>query len=1073
MNHPRPWNSSLYSALVKPLRVFVLLLLAASQIDAQVSTAFVSGEVEDASGARLSSVAIKLLNLQTGNENTSITDAAGQFLIPGVLPGLYSMQVQREGFAAVHLTGLNLNVGESRQFLIKLRISTVEQTVEVDASGQSMNSEDAQMTTVVNSYLVQNIPLNGRSFQDLIAMTPGSVSVSPQVPRSGSFSVNGQSPDTNAYWVDGISGNFGSGSLDTDLKIPAAGQYASVTALGTTHGLVALDALQEFRVVASTVSAEYGGAPGGQFSLLTRQGTNQIRATAYAYLRNGYFDATDWFGGYNEVPNYLYYYQQDIGGSLGMPLIFGRQKPTQARTQFFGSYEEMHVQQRTAPLVLYIPNNQWLLEAPAAVQNAFLAFFGSSIPPAPCTGPSCTGPSGPGLTEYLGVVPSPPSFLRSMDFRIDHTFGAHLSGFVRFGDTPSGSQSSFVLTNSNVRESNQSLTVGLDHQLSSHAGNELRLGWARTGSRSESSLALQYPFDSYPPPAGAVPVDLPAALGSPGAPKQTRSELYIRIAGIGDTSAWTDNATNALRQIELRDTFSLQRGSHLLRFGIDTRDLHSAVQPLPYTIRADYLSLNSILTNAADFLITRRNEPAYPVFQQFAAFLQDQWHAARNLDVSAGLRWDVSPSPSSSDGRDAFRVNGDPEAPATLSVSPRGTPLWKTDWLTAGPRIGVAWQPGHESGDEAGRELILRGGLGIVFDTPNRAAAPAFTALGFASTSVLQNASIPTTAAAPLAPDSPSQESLGYIFPERLQNPYSLQWNVSLERAAGEHESVVASYVGASGHDLLLPQRHQVASPATPLQEVVNFPSGFSSRFDSFQLAYRGNYHSHLAWMTSYVWAHALDFGSINPWAAPTRGNADTDLRHNLQAATVWTLPAIGSRGFVHNSLSGWGIDSRYFLRSSYPVTVLGNLFHDPVTGEQFYSGADLIPGRPLYLLNSSLPGGRILNGGPAVADGAFQLPAANSEGNAPRNMARGFGAQQLSLSLRREIHLYDRLNLQLRLDVFNVANRPDFGYIDPTLSDQLFGQPTLSLNQSYGQSGSLYQPGGPRSLQFMFRVRW
>ena len=114
-----------------------------------------------------------------------------------------------------------------------------------------------------------------------------------------------------------------------------------------------------------------------------------------------------------------------------------------------------------------------------------------------------------------------------------------------------------------------------------------------------------------------------------------------------------------------------------------------------------------------------------------------------------------------------------------------------------------------------------------------------------------------------------------------------------------------------------------------------------------------------------------------------------------------------------------------------------------------------------------------MLNGGPDVIDGAFQLPAGGSQGNAPRNMARGFSAQQLSLSLRREIPLHDRLHLQLRCDVFNVFNNPDFGYIEPNLTDQLFGQPILSLNQSYGQSGSLYQPGGPRSLQFMFRVRW
>jgi hypothetical protein len=876
--------------------------------------------------------------------------------------------------------------------------------------------------------------------------------VSPQAPRSGGFSVNGQPSDTNVYWVDGISANFGSGPLDADLKAPAAGQYASVTSLGTTHGLVALDALQEFRVVASTASAEYGGAPGGQFSLLTRQGTNQIHATAYAYLRNGYFDATDWFGRYNGIQNSLYYYQQDVGGALGMPLAFWNPKQTPSRTQLFGSYEEMHVQQRTAPLVEYAPAYQLIQNAPVPVQVAFRA-----LP----TGDTGYPSSNAALGEYIGVEPSPPSFLKSMDFRVDHSFGDRMAGFVRFGNTPSASESTLLLTDTEAKLHNQSLTLGLDGQISSQAGNEFRFGWARASSSSVSTIQPQRPYQAA--------ADLPAALGSPGASSETRAEVYMRIAGIGDTSAWTDGGENALRQIEARDTFSSQRGPHLLRFGVDARNLHSAVVPLAWTIEADYLGANSVSTNSADLLLLRRIEPAHPVFDGLSAFVQDQWRMARNIAVNAGLRWDVNPAPTSSDGRDAFRVTGDPNQPETLSVSPRGTPLWKTDWLAAGPRIGVAWQPVQKPG----RELILRGGFGVLFDTPDRAAAPAFTALGFTSTTLEPNAGIPTTAPAPPSPDIPGPASLGYVFSQRLADPYSMQSNISLEQAVGEHQSVVLSYVGASGRDLLLPLRRQVSTAATPLQEVVNFPTGLSSRFDSLQLAYRGQVRSRLAWMTSYVWAHALDFGGPNPWATPTRGNADTDIRQNLQAAFSWTLPQAGAPGLAHNALSGWGVDGRFFLRSAYPVTVLGNLFHDPVTGEQFYTGADLIPGKPLDLHDRSLPGGRILNGGPNVADGAFQLPAGSSQGDAPRNIARGFGAQQLSLSLRRDIHLYNQLYLQVRGDVFNVSNSPDFGYVVPNLGDQLFGQPTLSLNQSYGQSGSLYQPGGPRSLQWMFRVHW
>lgn len=141
------------------------------------------------------------------------------------------------------------------------------------------------------------------------------------------------------------------------------------------------------------------------------------------------------------------------------------------------------------------------------------------------------------------------------------------------------------------------------------------------------------------------------------------------------------------------------------------------------------------------------------------------------------------------------------------------------------------------------------------------------------------------------------------------------------------------------------------------------------------------------------------------------------------------------------------------------------------MTGDRFYTGVDLVPQRPIYLYGHQYPGGRIFNGGPNSLLPAFQLPSGGEAGGAPRNILRGFGAQQVSLALRRDVRLYDRLTLQLRAETFNVLNSPDFGYISAHLTDALFGQPTLSLNQSFGQNGSLYQPGGPRSLQWMFKL--
>jgi hypothetical protein len=1030
----------------------ILLVIASAPVCAQLSVASVSGTVEDPSGARLTAVSIKLLNLQTGGVNLAVTDAEGEFLIPGVLPGAYSMQVQRDGFAALHLIGLNLSIGEERRFRIRLQVGNVEQSVEVNAEGQNLVTADAEMSTVVNSHLTANLPLNGRSFQDLVAMTPGSVEVSPQVPRNGGFSVNGQPVDTNTYWIDGVSANFGSGPADTDLKVPAAGQYASVTSQGTTQGLVSLDALQEFRVIASNASAEYGGTPGGQFSLLTRQGTDRVHATAYSYLRNGYFDATNWFAGYTGIRASAYYHQQDIGGSLSLPIVFSPKARGEPLANFFGSYEELHAEQRTPPVFEYVPNARLCQAVPAALQAALSSF--------PCYSLSTEEP--PQLEhDYDGNVPSQPGFIKSMDIRLDRNFKGHLAGFIRFGDSPSGSESADLDTITNTKFQNQSLAVGLDEQISSKAGNEFRLGWGRSSTASVSSNQVSNPFSQA--------VDLPAVLGSPGPSAQSRAEIYIRALGLGETSAWVDSGENALRQFEVRDTFSIQHEHHLLRMGFDLLNDHSAVVPLPWTIEADYLSLDSLLNNSADLLIERRVDPAHPVFQRFASFVQDNWRATRQVNVSAGLRWDIDPPPHSSDSNDAFRVDGDPSQPNSLSITPRGTALWRTDWRAVAPRLSFAWQPSQQTGNE----LVFRGGLGVLFDSPDRAVAPAFTAMGFSTTSSAARAAVPFAAASAPPPDVPGPDSLGYLFPRTLRSPYTLQWNLSLEQALGKQQSVTLSYVGANGHSLLVPHREAVDSTTFPIRELVTFPAGVSSQYDSLQFSYRGQISSQLAWIASYVWSHAIDTAAPNPWAALSRANADTDVRHNLQTGVVWTLPQVHGISLLHNAFSGWGFDSRIFLRSSYPVNVLGNLFYDPVTAERFYTGADLVAGLPIYLSNPTLPGGRMLNGGPNAPDGAFQLPSGNAQGNAPRNLARGFPAQQVSLALRRDIHLYKDLCLQLRGDVFNISNSPDFGYIDSHLTDQLFGQPVLTLNQSYGQTGSLYQTGGPRSVQWMFRIHW
>jgi hypothetical protein len=232
---------------------------------AQVSTANVVGIVEDSTEACIPDAILKLINVLTGTENDSTTSHNGVFLLPGVLPGTYMLQIERDGFATAQVTGLTLNIGDTKSLLIRLRIGSVTETVQIDGTGITLNTADASVSTVVDRKFVANIPLNGRSFQDLISMTTGVLTESPQamvgqLGANGGSSVNGQRTDANHIMVDGVSANFGTASLTGSRKIPSAGNFAGLTALRTTQSLASVDAVKEFRVLGSTYSAEYGNA---------------------------------------------------------------------------------------------------------------------------------------------------------------------------------------------------------------------------------------------------------------------------------------------------------------------------------------------------------------------------------------------------------------------------------------------------------------------------------------------------------------------------------------------------------------------------------------------------------------------------------------------------------------------------------------------------------------------------------------------------------------------------------------------------------------------------------------------
>jgi len=1046
------------------IRTLVFFLASCSGIrsGAQVSTATVAGVVQDSTKASIPGASVKLINTQTGTENGTTTSHDGSFVLPGVLPGAYTLQFERQGFATTQLRGITLNVGDTRTLLVRMKVGVIAESVTVDASGLTLNGTDGTVSTVVDRRLAEAVPLNGRTFQDLISMTPGIVTQNPQAAgqrseTQGDFSVNGQRPESNSFFVDGIAADSNGGVISGHSRTVSTGSAAGATALGTTQSLVSLEALQEFRVLTSSYSAEYGRTPGGQFTFLTRSGTNRPHGSLFYNYRGDTFDATDWFAEHGEVNRELgdsSFTQNNFGGTFGAPVILPGSYKGRDKSFFFLSYEGLYLAQPTPQTYPYSPYFDYFNQPPpSGLLPLFLYCFPQSSPIYDNSG---------NLTGLGSTVAYPfalPAHLNSTTTRVDHTFSQRFTLFFRFGDAPSYSQTKQLFSLSNNHIGNRTFSFGASSQLSGNVNNELRLGFID----NDSSVQTETDPNGYPYNY------LNQALGIPSSYNSVSSEAYIHIVGVGDSESDTNTASGSLHQWNLRDNFNLQAGRHLLKLGMDERHIASNLRPAALSVQADFLDWSSTLNNSVSDLVVTATNPASPILNQFSLFAQDDWKMSKALSLSLGLRWDLAPPPKGENGQNGYTILGDVNAPANLKVAPRGTPLWHTGWYNLAPRAGVAWA----ENSEPGKELIVRAGGGVFFDTSNRPALRAFTGLGFANSIHFAGQPLPLTPPElnlPPPGSSPYSGTNAFAFPSHLQLPYSWQWDIAVEKALGRSQTLTASYVGASGQRLLEEQRRNVNQANPDFGDITFYPPGLTSSYQALQLKFQRSLVQGVQTLVSYTWAHALDYGSTDPAFPLIHGNSDLDVRHNVEAAVSWDLPRPSGSYLKRNLFGGWRIDSRVLARTGFPVDLGGNFFLDTITGNTYASGVNYSPQRPLYLHGSGFPGGRIFNGGAAATNPAFSVPQGDAQGDAPRNLVRGFSALQQNAGVRRAFQLHDSVNFQIGMEMFNVTNHPNFGYVDPYVPDLLFGQPTKLLNQSFGPTGSIYQQGGPRSMQISLR---
>src|SRR6266702_3697855 len=302
-------------------RFISLNLLLAFGLNAASQTANLSGAVRDSSQAVVVGASVSISRDSTGLKQTTSSSEQGFYRFAFLLPGSYRITAEAPGFGVVGRAGVKLDPGQEARLDFTLSPAAVKESVTVHASASSLQTESPAVGTEVDPQLVQDLPLNDRSFGSLISLAPGVVQ----------SSVNGQRDTANYFTVDGVSANVGMDSSPFFVSPAAGGAVPASTVLGTTQNLASIDGMQEFKLQTSTYSAAFGRAAGGQLEIVTQSGSNQFHGTAFDYFRNDVLDANDWFANSKGLPK-PQERQNDFGGTLSGPVI-------KDKTFFFFSYE--------------------------------------------------------------------------------------------------------------------------------------------------------------------------------------------------------------------------------------------------------------------------------------------------------------------------------------------------------------------------------------------------------------------------------------------------------------------------------------------------------------------------------------------------------------------------------------------------------------------------------------------------------------------------------------------------------------------------------------------------------------
>lgn len=1045
----------------------VLALLVAAAAYGQTTTATIQGTVKDQSGAVLPGVGVKIQNTETGLTREVVTDDAGRYAAPQLPLGDFQVEASLEGFQTEVRTGIKLTVGREAVVDFALAIGEISERVQVTGDAPVVETTSSTIAGLVDDKKIRDLPLNGRSFSDLVTLQMGAVTQTQGARNTSSgfglkISVSGARPSENSFLLDG---NFVNDALNN-------------TPSGATGLFLGVETLREFSVMTNTFSAEYGQSAGAVINAVTKSGTNQLHGSTFYFHRNSALDARNFFDR-TKKPSFR---RHQFGGVLGGPIVPNR-------TFFFGGYEGLR-------------------------EGLGLTAIGSTLTEdarrglvySPGQNPSQVTPIqiAPGVSDYFALMPLPNGRLsglgtaeyaysrttvsdqNNMVVKIDHNFTDANSFFGRYTldwgsvDNPGLVYSVFT------KNRNQYTTLEEKSILSPEVLNIFRFGFNRS-----VLTATEHPL-----------IDIPERLQLVPQAESALPEIGKGIIGSGLPSGIGSGVLTPrlyrFNLFETMDTLSKLTGRHSLKFGFNIKRVQA-------NMISPQRTFGSILfDNITQFLTGRANsfsfvKPGSDVnrgirFTVFGFFIQDDFQVRPGLTLNIGLRYEPSSIHKEVNGKISNLRNIDD---AQMTV---GDPLFENPTLkNFAPRIGIAWDPFGNG------KTAVRAGFGIFYNIQMAEIDRATTTTNPPFTTVLQSTNIkfPFNLRQDLlssaTPPAPALDVIDF----HAGQPYRVQYNLNVQREIFKNTSLIVGYVGARGIDLFRvynwnqpdpspspdPARSRFYYPAggrvknPNFQAIAQRSTGADSYYHSIQMSLNKRFSAGFQAQGSYTFAKSLDTSSkqirqvgesnntvdqLNPLdTAAEKGFSEFDVKHNFSMNYTWELPGSKLTGPAGKVVGGWQLGGIVTVATGVPVTAKSG--YDVcrcLQGLSLGSGgadnrADLKPG------GDNNP---ILGGPDHYFDETQFIPGPlGFYGNVARNTIRIPGVTNVNFSLTKKTPFGEGREVQFRAELFNILNHANFGSPSTTLFQQNAATGVIVRNTAAGRITSTTTTA--RQIQFGLKV--